>query len=274
VGLGSILAFTMRKTRRVLRHNLIRIGRGRFTEAKISRLILQTFHNYARYLVDFMNMTAWDLEDIPRVIRRFSGQPTFERALTRGQGVILVTPHFGNWELGGAFLSAQGFSVNVVSLVAPDQATVSLREKVRERLGIRHIYVGEGEGPMRMLGILNALRRNEIVAMLCDRDSTNATAIVDLFGHPFVVPTGPALLAQITGAPIIPSFIVRRGGKYDAFIGKPILVANDSTRDRDALIREKTGEMAREFEKIISRFPDQWYNFFPAWAENHGPESE
>lgn len=267
VGLGSVLAFAMRKTRSVLRQNLLRVGRGRFSEARISRLILNTFQNYARYLVDFMAMTSWESRDIPRYFSRYSGQETYRRALRRGKGVLLVTPHLGNWEIGGAFLSAQGFDLNVVSLVASDAATVEIRQQVRERLGIRHIYVGAGEGPLRMLGILNALRRNEIVAMLCDRDSSSTHAVVDLFGQPFVVPTGPVILAQLTGAAIIPSFVVQRHGLYEAFIGKPILVEDPSREERAAVVRARTADLAREFEKAINRFPDQWYNFYPSWLD-------
>ncbi|GEM_PF-170745 len=273
VGLGSVLAFAMRKTRRVLRHNLVRVGRGSFTPERVSRLILQTFHNYARYLVDFMAMADLRLEDIPPLFRRFSGTKVFERALARGRGVLLVTPHFGNWELGGAFLRAQGFPLNVVSFVAPDQATVQMREAVRERLGIRHVYVGKEEGPLQMLDILKALRRNEIVAMLCDRSSSDSPVTVDFFGHPFAVPSGPAILAQLTGAPMIPSFVVHRSGMYEAFTGKPILVANPGRDGRDAVVRARTEDLAREFEKVIARFPDQWYNFYPSWLAGQGSDN-
>jgi KDO2-lipid IV(A) lauroyltransferase len=270
VGLGSILAHTMRKTRRILHFNLTRVGRGRYTEEKISRLILQTFHNYARYLVDFMNMMYLGRDEVPRYIRRFAGRKTFEKALERGKGILLVTPHFGNWELGGALLSSQGYSLNVVSLVTPDPAMMALREKVREKLGIRHIYVGKKEGPLQMLGILDALRRNEIVAMLCDRDSSTTPVTVDLFGFPFVVPTGPVVLGMLTGTTLIPSFVIHRRGKYEAFIGKPILVNGAGKKGRNEIIREKTAELTREFERVISRFPDQWYNFYPAWANKPG----
>lgn len=268
VALGSILAFTMRKTRRVLLHNLRRVGRGAFPEALVSRLAVQTIHNYARYLVDFMYMTRWSREDIPRCFRRFSGKDAFEAALREGKGAILVTPHLGNWELGGAFLASQGFPLNVVSLVAPDKATVQIREKVRERLGIRHVYVGEGEGPLSMLGIANALHRNEIVAMLCDRDAAASSVEGELFGRPCRLPLGPVILAQATGAPIIPSFVIFRNGQYEAFIGKPIRVPAGRGPDRDRILREKSSEMTRAFESVISRFPAQWYNFYPPWIDD------
>jgi Kdo2-lipid IVA lauroyltransferase/acyltransferase len=273
VGLGSILAFVMRKTRRVLRHNLERVGRGGFPEAKISRLILQTFHNYARYLVDYMSMTHWGLSDIPGLFRRFHGRDVFEAALREGKGVLLVTPHLGNWELGGAFLSAQGFPLNVVSLVVPDRATVEIRERVRERLGIRHLYVGRGESPLAMIGIANALRRNEIVAMLCDRDAAESSAEGELFGCRCRLPVGPVILSQVTGAPIIPSFVIFRNGLYEAFIGKPIRVPGARGPDREKVLRGKTREIVREFEKAIARFPDQWYNFYPSWIDGAAPRA-
>jgi KDO2-lipid IV(A) lauroyltransferase len=121
-----------------------------------------------------------------------------------------------------------------------------------------------------MIDILNALRRNEIVAMLCDRDSTNTPATVDFFGHPFTVPMGPALLGLLTGAPLIPSFVVYRAGMYEAFTGRPIFVTRNEEEDRDETVKRMTVAMAREFEKVIGRFPDQWYNFYPAWSTGNG----
>ncbi|MHC4598060.1 MAG: hypothetical protein ACYS47_03555, partial [Planctomycetota bacterium] len=65
---------------------------------------------------------------------------------------------------------------------------------------------------------------------------------------------------------ILPSFIVRQAGKYEAFVGKPILVKDSDEAGREAEVQARTEEMIREFEKVISRFPDQWYNFFPSWV--------
>lgn len=267
VGLGTLLGHAMTKTRQVLTHNLERIGRGRFSRERVRRMILQTFHNYARYLVDFMEITTVGPERAGAMVRRFSGKKTYEAVLGQGRGLILVTPHLGNWELGGFFLAQQGFPLNVMSLVAPDTATVAMRENIRERVGIRHLYVGGTQSPLGMIDVVNALRRNEIVAMLCDRDTTGFHATVDLFGHPVRLPMGPAMLAQVSGAPLVPSFVVLVSGKYECFIGKPIHVEPARGDRREFVLEARTQDLAREFEKVIERFPTQWYNFYPSWLD-------
>ena len=74
-------------------------------------------------------------------------------------------------------------------------------------------------------------------------------------------------LAQATGCPVIPVFVVRRpDGRYKAWMEKPIRVERKQGQSTPELLEEKTQELATVFENVIRQYPDQWYNFFDYWS--------
>jgi KDO2-lipid IV(A) lauroyltransferase len=105
------------------------------------------------------------------------------------------------------------------------------------------------------------LRRNEIVALLGDRDYTGARDTTEFFGQPARLPHGPAKLALATGAPILPAFMIRRPGDTFAYIVEEPIWA-DKQRDTEADI---IARIARALERVISQHSEQWYLFHDLW---------
>lgn len=224
-----------------------------------------TFVNFGNMLVDYMSMPRLSTVGIGRMISRIEGAGRLDEALSRGNGVILVTPHLGNWELGGLYLASKGYSLSVLTYPDDDPKTESFRRAIRKKYNIENIYVrDDGNGAEMVLNILAALRGGKIVCMLTDRKDTRFNISVPLFGTPVDLPGGPALISFKTGAPILPVYcVLERNGAYRLIADNPIYPDQDEKREE--ALRSITMEMASSFERYISRYPDQWYNFFTYW---------
>ncbi len=247
--------------RRGMRENL-RIVTGR---KSVEWLVLCAFYKYSRNWTDVMLMIRLRGERLFRLIGHRSSSRPLDHALAAGAGAILVSPHLGNWELGGVGLAEMGYKLNVMTFREPDEAVNDLREKFRCERGIGIIYVDRNDSsPLAIIEAVNALRRNEIVVLLGERDGSSHTLLLDFFGRSTEIPVGAAYLALTSGAPVIPVFVPLEGGSYSTYMEEPIYFAGKHG-EHAAVIREGTQRLLRVFEQYIRRYPDQWYNFFPYW---------
>ena len=156
----------------------------------------------------------------------------------------------------------------------PDEKVNEMREEVRKARGIRFIYVDRDDtSPLAIIEAVHALRRNEILALLGDRDGSSHTATLDFFGKPADIPLGAAYLAMVTGAPVLPVFVPLEDGRYATLMDAPITIAS-SHGANEAAIRAGTARILRVFERYIRQYPDQWYNFFNYWQEKTEKEKE
>jgi KDO2-lipid IV(A) lauroyltransferase len=200
------------------------------------------------------------------LIGRRSDPAPLERALAQGKGAILISPHLGNWELGGLGLADLGYAVTVMTFREPDEKVTEQRRRVREERGIGIIYVDRDDAsPLAIIEAVNALRRNQIVCLIGDRDGSSNTMNIPFFGHEVPLPVGAAHLSIATGAPVIPVFVVREGDRYATLMDEAIRFTG-RRGDNPAVVREGMQQLAGVFERYIRRYPDQWYNFFDFWG--------
>lgn len=199
------------------------------------------------------------------------GEEHLEKALERGKGVICVTPHLGNWELGGYVLAQKGYPIHILTLKEESPFLSRYEKDLRQRVGIRTIVIDPKERPnFVILEIARQLKKNEIVAMVADRIYDGQGVEVDFFGQPTPFPTGPIYLALETGAEVIPVFVIlKEKMKYWGIIEEPIPINREI--DKEKAVRLGVQEMGKRFEKIISQYPDQWLTFFPFWRNPNEP---
>lgn len=229
---------------------------------KVKEITRRTFANFARSLADYCragNQSPGQLEDL---FERLKGVEHLNAALKQGKGVILVTAHLGNWELGGLFFALKGYRLNAITLEEHLDQLTEMREQYRTVHGIRTIRIGSS--PFSFIDVMAALRRNEIVAMLIERPYASASVEVEFFGRPALFSNGPVMLALGTGAVILPGFVYSNtDGRYCGEILDPIPL--DLIREHATSVRHNTQKIARVFESVIREHPDQWYNFVPLW---------
>lgn len=267
--MGNHLIFAiLKKYREDVKQNMRVIGRGKFSEEEVSRLAKQCFQNYSHKLLDYMTMRQWNSSNKGGWVEKGVGEENLKKALARGRGVICVTPHLGNWELGGYVLASKGYPISILTLQEESQYLSRYEERLRKSAGIHTITINPKEKPnLAILDIAKRLRNNEIVAMVADRIYEGEGIEIEFFGRPTLFPSGAAHLAFETGAAIVPVFVVlEKRMKYWGIIGEPIPMKRDL--DKNEAVRQGVQEMAKRFEEIISRYSDQWFNFFPYWEKN------
>ena len=236
-------------------------------QRRVGRLAFSTFYKYCRNWTDVMLMFRLRGKALFSLVGRERGGEHLDAVLARGCGAILISPHLGNWELGGLGLADRGYPVNVLTFRERDEKVNELREEVRAERGIRFIYVDRDDtSPLAIIEAVNALRRNEVLALLGDRDGSSHTVTVDFFGRPAPIPVGAAYLAIATGAPVIPVFVPLERGLYSTIMEEPVYFERGHA-DHGKAIREGTGRVLRVFERYIRDYPDQWYNFYDYWGK-------
>lgn len=259
---GGLFYLLLTGTRRSVRSNL-RVVTGR---NNVERLVLSTFCMFARNWCDVMLMMRLRGEKLQAMIGRRCSSKPLDQALEAGSGAILVSPHLGNWELGGFGLADLGYKINVLTFREPDEKVNELREKVRGERGIGIIYVDRDDSsPLAIIEAVNALRRNEILCLLGERDGSSHSMEVDFFGRPTSFPVGAAYLALASGAPIIPVFVPMENGTYSTLMDEAIYFSGGHGQHLHA-IRTGMATLTVAFERYISAYPDQWYNLFDYWG--------
>ena len=192
-------------------------------------------------------------------------QNSVAEALRSGKGVVVVTGHFGNWDIAAKGLHESGRPMNVVMAHEVNASTHEYVRAAREHAGVRVIY--SDSSVFSSLNMVQALRRNEVVAIQIDRPlGAGETRLVPFFGAPAAFPSGPFVLARATGAPLIPMFIPRVGKRhYRIRMEKSFDLAREG-RDAGSLERVMA-EVVHTFESTIREHPTQWFQFAPFWPD-------
>lgn len=227
--------------------------------------------NFSHMLADYFICAGSNAaKKAATLLHHDGGEQHLTAARAPGKGVIVVTGHLGHWELGGLMLALLGLPLTVVTLEEPSSELTRWREACRRRLGIKTITVGPTY-PFAFVEMMQTLRRNEFIAMLVDRPYEGSGACVELFGRKTEFSTAPALLAQHTGASVLPAFVVldEKGG-YSTMAEAPIPMERG---DSEAVFKSNTQRIATVFESIIRRYPDQWFNYVPIWRDQPTTES-
>lgn len=244
--------------RRDLDRNLTRVL-PEASAAERRRTARRLVNNYGQYFIDYFGV--FFARRLPRSADYFSemrGEDNLREVLAQGNGMFLITPHLGNWELG--LLVLESCRERVAILTAP-MASANMRRKqeaFRRRLGVEVVTLGDPAGYFFELKRL--LAEKKIITLLADRYVGGSGAEIPFFGQPTRVPTGYLHLARMFDAPVLPCFIIRKpDGTYACLAETPICVSRAG--DRDADVEEAARQVAAVFERYIRQYVDQWYYF-------------
>lgn len=225
----------------------------------------RNFAEFAHKLVDLWRLEAGRLP--ADLVQPGSGWEHFHAALQAGRGVLLVTPHLGNWELGSLLLQRFGLRPLVLTAPEPADGLTELRRVARARLGIDTLVVGAD--PFAFVEVIRRLQDGGVVAVLIDRPPEPTRVEVELFGQPFAASVSAAELARASGCVVLPVAIVRMNDGYRAEALAPVPYDRAALGNREGR-REFTGTILRAFEPLLRQHPDQWFHFVPVWPEpNH-----
>lgn len=193
------------------------------------------------------------------MFREVRGFEHVEAGLAAGKGIVLVSGHHGNWELGGAYLAARGVPVDAVFFPPANPAFHRYLEQARQRIGMRVVTVAESA---RI--VPRALRDGRAVALMADQALANISAsAVTFFGRPAFAPRGPAVFALRAGAPVLYCSILRRPDGYFTFDIAPIPFA--VTGDKDGDIDRLTQAITTRVETWVRQEPAQYFWHHKRW---------
>jgi len=261
--LGDLMYAALASRRRVTLENLA-LALGEYQSPyERHAMAREVFRNLGRHVVDFAHLRRINVARIQQMCVNWEDVTRLEALATRGQGLLVISAHFGSWELLSAITLLLQTPVNVI-VRPPDNPLVSrLSEAYRQRCGYRAI--GRREQAMRES--LRALRRQEIVAVLMDQSSVRSEAVeVAFFGIKTFTPMGPALLTLRARCPVVGVFLVREAlGRHRVVITDEIPIA------RTGKVRHDVEENSRRFNRIIEaqirRYPAQWFWLHRRWKK-------
>ncbi|MYR84120.1 phosphatidylinositol mannoside acyltransferase [Streptomyces sp. SID685] len=249
-----------------LEANYARVVPGASPE-RLAELSRKGMRSYLRYWMESFRLPAWSPERIrtgfdPKDIHHLT------EGLDAGKGVILALPHLANWDLAGAWVTTE---------LRTPFTTVAERLKP-ETLYDRFVAYREGLG-MEVLPhsggsafgtLARRLRDGGLVCLVADRDLSASGVEVDFFGEKARMPAGPALLAQHTGALLLPVTLwyddspVMRGQVHP-----PIEVPESGTRAEKASVM--TQALADAFATGIAEHPEDWHMLQRLWLADLDP---
>jgi KDO2-lipid IV(A) lauroyltransferase len=247
-----------RRRRGIVVRNLLPAADG--DGARAAALGGELFANFGAKVADLFRFeSGLPVDDL---VTPGAGWEHFQAAQAGGRGVLLLTPHLGNWEFGAPLLASRGVPLLVITLVEPDARLTELRRASRARWGIETLVIGED--PFAFVEVIRRLERGATVALLMDRPPASGAVEVELFGKPFAASISAAELARATGCALLPVYLPREGASYRAHLLPEIPYERRALGSRPARIH-LTREIMRAFEPVIRQHASQWYHFVPIW---------
>ncbi len=260
VAAGELGYLTWTAKRRIAKRNFAIVLGKPSTDREVAQVARRSFRNFAKYLVEIMRFPALGIGDFERLVA-IEGWEHLHGALAHGKGVIFVSIHFGNFELGGARISDE-IPLNVIADELENQRLMDLLVGNRAH---KNITLLSPDGAAKK--VLHALRRNEMVGLMMDlgpRALAFDTVEADFFGTPTAFPAVAASLARVSGAPIVVSVCVRHADNTFTGIALPPIFV-EKTKQGAEDVQRATQSIARGLEGFVQRWPDQWYIFRPMW---------
>lgn len=249
---------------RRLRANLSRVVPSADPHA-LDALVRAGMRSYARYWCEAFRLPSLDPAEVHRRMDPLvtGAGPVFE-ALDAGRGVVFALPHSGNWDLAGVWMVEslrRAGREPVLTTVAERLRPESLYRQFvayRESLGFEVLAVDDAVGTHRALTA--RLRGGGVACLVSDRDLTAGGGVeVSFFGEPTRFPAGPARLASLTGALLVPAFPRFTPDGWALPIAAPVPVAGRAD------VPAATQAVADAFTALIVSAPEDWHMLQPLW---------
>jgi len=242
------------------------------SDRRVERAGREMVSRHSRFWIDLLRYAGRPGLHPRSLVRERIGDEHLLGAQAEGRGAVLLTAHVGNFELGGLFLKDLGLDAYVVYVPDPSRVIEAHRESARRFLGVKGIPVTSS--PFSFVPILAALKKNGFVAIQGDRDVSGTGLRFPFFGRSASFPFGPFRLAQVSGAPVIPVFVLQdEDWRYRTVVhpairippaAGPHVAHGDSGDPRLRTAMETfVGVMAR----TIRENPTQWYLFTRFWED-------
>ena len=264
--LGTIAFRIVRVRREIALENLRRAFERERGEREIRRIAAELYRNMGRSLVEFLRFPLLTPTRVRELVS-FVHPERLDRVARSGRGAILLTGHFGNWELMASAIAYRTRPYGVLVAPLKNRPVDELASSYRRAGRVFPIPTGTS-----VRELLRRLRRGEFVGIVADQDAGKDGLFVEFFGRPASTPQGPALLALRENLPILMAFIVReRKGRHRVFLEPlPAELWRDGGPEG---VRRMTECYTRVLESYVRRYPDHWFWVHRRWKTRPGWET-
>ncbi|UCG51562.1 MAG: lysophospholipid acyltransferase family protein [Candidatus Latescibacterota bacterium] len=222
------------------------------------RIAIESYKNMGRALMEFAAFRGLSAEKLLGMVD-IEGLENFDKALEHGNGAILFTGHFGNWELLGAVIARCGYPIHVTDTNHSNKLVHEIISDLRTRQGMRIISPSEP-----LTRITQLLSENQFVAYLADQDARRDGIFVDFLGRPASTVRGPAIFSIRKKCPIVPGFLIRKGrDRHRAIFEKPLWP--DERLVSGEAVLELTQRFTTLLERYVREYPEQYFWTHRRW---------
>ncbi len=254
--MGMVLYLTQKRYRRVAMKNLNLVYGSEIDEAERKKMTKDVFVHFGRMALEFLKLPALSLDELDRMVK-VQGESHLKAALEAGNGGLIITGHFGNWEVIARWLALHGYKMSVIARRANDPVADKLLQGTRQDGGTQVYLRGNS-----VKAVLQCLKRGELVGILPDQNAGDITA--PFFGMPTGTTNGPAVIHLRTGAPII--FTWCSGGDDGQFylqFEEPVVVPSSGNKEADEV--SVMTLVNAHLEAQIRSQPTQWLWLHDRW---------
>jgi Kdo2-lipid IVA lauroyltransferase/acyltransferase len=223
------------------------------------RIARDAYENLGRIGLETTLLSTLPAERVLDLFDAPQGWEHVEAAQAAGRGMLLISGHLGNWELGAAYLAARGLGVDAVARHMNNPLFDGYLARSRRRLGVTVLF--DDEAAPR---IPRSVRAGRAVALLADQDAKGlVSTFVPFFGRLARTPKGPAVFALRLGVPAIMALVVREpSGRYRMlFEPVPVTDTGDREADTDRIVAAYTAQL----EAVVRRYPGQYLWHHKRW---------
>jgi KDO2-lipid IV(A) lauroyltransferase len=230
---------------------------------EVDAVARRAFRNFGKFVIDFIHFPVLTREEVHKRLV-FTQWADLDEVMASKRGMLLVTMHFGLWDMGGASLAAYDYPISAVVDNFGYEKMNELVHGSRERLGMK--VIPRDQAAMR---VFRCLKRGEMLAFLIDVPAPDQVVVVDFLGAPAEVSSAPARIALRTGAWVVPAMVIR-GPERDSII-RPIVdirsARYEKTDDEERDVLELTQQIMHALEAQLRKYPEQWYIFRRMWPQ-------
>ena len=231
-----------------------------YSSQKLEELTKLGMRSYLRYWFDTFRLSKWSKNRIistTQVIR----ENLLRDPIQSKQGCIVALPHAGNWDHAAAYFCSTGITLTAVVEKLKPEAIFKKFLAYRQSIGIEAISHKEKPIPI----LTQRLQAGKLIALVADRDMSRNGIEVNFFGKTSKMPSGPAILAIKTGAPLITAYVRYTPGGIEIIFDEIIKPTNSESEEEQ--IKIITQSMADNFAKRIKENPVDWHMLQRIWVD-------
>jgi KDO2-lipid IV(A) lauroyltransferase len=260
----TLLVYRLDSKRRMLTVRNLAMAFPQKTQEEIESLSKEVYVELSKTITEILLMFTGRFDIDAAVINQEEAQKKLTQIIENSpNGVIIMTAHFSNWELGAHFLAKHGLPALAIgrkgnNALIDQYITIPFRNKY----GNKAISKSNA-----MIAMAKRLRNGEAVGLLIDQKAGDQnSAKVDFFGTPAETTLSVAMLKLKFDPLVVPVFIAREeDGRYRMIINDPIAYTAEEIEDKEEKMKAMTAKYTEAIETVVRAYPSQWF-----WMHNRG----